>query len=231
MSAESDADEWPNDPRWSARRDGVAVAVGDETYRLSVVRCGTLKVPTGRVVACDPFVDLEHARVYAEVAPGSYPVEVTLADVSESGDGSHVREAYGSLILADRPEVRRVVLGTPPDETLAPGEYYGFGVDAGTACFADAGAVLDAEAPGNDWYNRVFDHPGQDAWFNLMDDPSHIREGIADVQLPGTDANVILFHSGWGDGFYPVVGGYDADGALVAIHIDLLVVGDPSDEG
>jgi hypothetical protein len=33
-------------------------------------------------------------------------------------------------------------------------------------------------------------------------------------------------HSGWGDGFYPVIGTYDDRGRLAGVHIDLQVVGD-----
>jgi hypothetical protein len=56
--------------------------------------------------------------------------------------------------------------------------------------------------------------------------PKHIRAGLANIPLPlATDgANLILSHSGWGDGFYPVIGGYDVDGRLIAVHIDLLVL-------
>jgi hypothetical protein len=61
-----------------------------------------------------------------------------------------------------------------------------------------------------------------------MDNPDHIRAGLANIPLPlateGT--NIVISHSGWGDGFYPVVGGYDATGGLVAVHIDLLVHAD-----
>jgi Protein of unknown function (DUF4241) len=59
-----------------------------------------------------------------------------------------------------------------------------------------------------------------------MDDPAHIRAGIANLPLPlaRDGENLVLFHSGWGDGVYPVVGGYDAAGKLVAVHVDLLVI-------
>jgi hypothetical protein len=58
-----------------------------------------------------------------------------------------------------------------------------------------------------------------------MDSPDHIRAGIANIRLPNAtdDANIVICHSGWGDGFYPVVGGYDAAGSLVGVHIDLLI--------
>ena len=108
---------------------------------------------------------------------------------------------------------------------LAADEYFGFGVDAGTACFVDAEAVRTAMPDASDWYEDLFENGNDDCWFNLMDDPSHIREGIANIGLPlgKNGENLILFHSGWGDGFYPVVGGYDRDGKLVNVHIDLMV--------
>lgn len=39
----------------------------------------------------------------------------------------------------------------------------------------------------------------------------------------GDGENVVLSHSGWGDGFYPVVTTHDAEGRLLGVHLDLLV--------
>lgn len=154
---------------------------------------------------------------------------VTIADVSGRLDDSHLREAYASVLLSDEPEVRRSVLepgpagGTVPE--LAADEYVGFPVDAGTACFIDGGAVEHA-MPDGDWYEDLFDTGRPDAWFERMDDPAHIRPGIANIPIPlaKDGENVVLFHSGWGDGLYPMVGSYDATGTLVAVHVDLLVI-------
>ena len=59
-----------------------------------------------------------------------------------------------------------------------------------------------------------------------MDDPAHIREGIANITLPlaKNGENLILFHSGWGDGCYPIVGSFDSKGNIVAAHIDFFVL-------
>jgi hypothetical protein len=59
-----------------------------------------------------------------------------------------------------------------------------------------------------------------------MDDPDHVREGIANIPLPlgKGGENIVIVHSGWGDGSYPIVGGYDADDRLVRVHIDFMVV-------
>ena len=45
--------------------------------------------------------------------------------------------------------------------------------------------------------------------------------------LARSGENVILAHSGWGDGVYPLLQTLDADGRLTGVHIDLQVVGSP----
>jgi hypothetical protein len=201
-------------------------------YVLSVVDCGRLIMPYGQLVACDPFVFLQAAdNRFIAVPPGTYPVFVTLADVSGKQDGSHIREAYATLMLTDSPEVvRRIITPLPAGETAAPelidNAYSGFPVDAGTACFIDGGN-LPAMMPSEDtWYDDIFDNGTPDSWFSRMDDPQHIRGGLANVMLPYATLgeNIILIHAGWGDGAYPIVGGYDAADHLVRVHIDFMVV-------
>lgn len=222
--------EWPNHPLWSALRRG-DVEVGTELYHLEVVDCGDLCMPSGKLVACDPFAGMNRGgNPYVQLPPGRYPVRVTVADVSGKGDGSHPREAYASLLLRSEPEVERRVLSPVAEgeggPVLGPGEFLGFPVDSGTACFVDDEALRSGMPPEHDWYDNLFDNEDPGSWFQRMDDPEHIREGIANIPLPFSDddANLILFHSGWGDGFYPVIGGYNAAGELVAVHIDFWVV-------
>jgi len=83
-----------------------------------------------------------------------------------------------------------------------------------------------------DWYETIFDNGTPTSWFASMDDPDHIREGIANIPLPqaGDGANIVVFRSGWGDGHYPTIGGFDSEGALVAVHLDFFVAPEP-DEG
>ena len=202
------------------RRDSVLPL---DMVPLSVVDLGVLRVPSGRLEACDPFVALGNGPVYA-VEPGDYPVRVTIADVSKEHDGSHEREAYLSLVLAD---------GEPAAVEPAPqlsGSDWGVGVDAGTVAFVDHDAVATAMPPRDDW-NDVFDSGEPGSWFALMDSPEHYQEGVANIVMPraGAGENVVLSHSGWGDGVYPVVLTRDADGAQLGLHIDLGVVGEFDD--
>ena len=110
-----------------------------DTVPLSVVDLGVLRVPSGRVEACDPFVTLGDGPVF-EVEPGDYPVRVTIADVSKEHDGSHEREAYLSLVLAD---------GEPASvEAAQPVRGRGIVcVDAGAVAFVDHDAVATAMPP------------------------------------------------------------------------------------
>jgi hypothetical protein len=92
---------YPNVGFWSALDDGRRVPVGDgKHYVLSVIDCGFLVMPTGRLVACDPLAMLQKDNdLCLQVPPGRNRVLVTLADVSDANDGSHIREAYATLML------------------------------------------------------------------------------------------------------------------------------------
>src|SRR5688572_9152852 len=93
---------------------------------------GVLQVPSGRLEASDPCVGLGDGLVIA-VPPGAYPVFVTVADVSDGHDGSHLCEAYLSLVLSDAAPVAEVRLVTPEGAGPAGDEgYHGIAVDSGT---------------------------------------------------------------------------------------------------
>ncbi|MCR9566561.1 DUF4241 domain-containing protein [Vibrio diabolicus] len=169
-------------------------------------------------------------NAFVQVPPGEYKVIVTLADVSSNLDGTHIREAYTSLIIdktkieSSRKFLELTKNGEPTNQILQADEFWEYGVDAGTVCFADAD-VIEAIKPEEDsWYEGLFDNGRDDCWFNQTNRKILIREGLANIQLPNSDKNLILFHSGGGDGFYPVIGGYDSNNNLVAVHTDFFVV-------
>jgi|GEM_PF-232251 len=216
-----------------AMRDGEATQIDGMPARLTVVPLGKVRVPSGLLEATDPFVTLGDGTVF-EVEPGDYEAYVTLADISLEQDGSHEREAYLSVVLREgilaSVGAAASVRGEP--ET---GKYWGVGVDAGTVAFCDHEAVADCmpeETEDAPWYEVVFDSERDDSWFALMDSPDHIRSGVANIVMPlaSEGENIVLSHSGWGDGFYPVLAAKDSEGNTLALHVDLLVVGEPEDE-
>ena len=207
---------------------GLAPLPDGRRIQLSVVGLGELSVESGRLGACDPFAYL-YEPVVLPVQAGRYPVLVTVADVSESQDGSHLREAYLSVVFSN---AESTAIEAAPNEAGIPedGQYWGVGVDAGTVGFVDADAVERCmPGDGSDWYSDVFDTGGADGWFAQMDNDSPYPAGTANITLPlATDGeNVVLSHSGWGDGVFPLLRTVAADGTVTAIHIDLLVVGAP----
>ena len=216
---------WPNhrEGDWKALTEGDH-AVNGHLYRLRVVDCGDLSLPSGRLAICDPFSGMRRGgNPQIALPPGRYRVRVTLADVSgggsKAGDGGTLCAAYASLLLSSAPDL-------PSSETRRELLIPGFPVDSGTACFVDDEALVHGMPPEEDWYAGVFENGNPTSWFARKEDPGHIREGIANVLLPlGRNGwNLVLFPSGWGDGVYPVIGGYDAQGHLAAVHVDFDVV-------
>lgn len=228
---------WPNHPTWAALKNEETIQTADGPRFLWTVPCGDLWLPSGRLVACDPFVFLmESNNSYVPVPKGRFPVFVTLADVSKAQDRSHVREAYASIIFSPAKETHRKALCLAKDGEKRPepkgDQFAGFGVDAGTACFVDDSVVGSCMPDPKTWFEDLFENPKPESWFNRMDDPNHIRAGIANIILPlaKNGENLILFHSGWGDGVYPVVGSFDSSGQLLAAHIDFFVMVEERDE-
>lgn len=178
---------------------------------IRTVQFGELRVTTGSILTCDPFDDPEMGNCVP--APnGSHPVFTTLADVSEESDGSHLREAYLSVMFADSRIARVKDVGTAV-------------VEAGTVGFAD-GSMLTM-TPEDGWRSA------SDPWAVSMDDPGHFFDGVANIPVleEHPDVNLAVCWSGWGDGGYSVLASYDDDGELNGLHVDLLVLGEgPLDE-
>jgi hypothetical protein len=230
-AAPTPLDAWPNQPTWGALKSETSIQTTDGPWFLWTVACGDLMLPSGRLAACDPFVFLEPGGMPFVSAPkGNFPVVVTMADVSNEQNRSQLREAYASIIFSTAKETSRKVLAPAKEGEPAPklsgDEFVGFGVDAGTACFVDESVIGRCMPDPQTWYTDLFDNDRADCWFKLMDDSTHIRAGIANIKLPlgAAGENLILFHSGWGDGFYPLIGSFDSENRLVAVHIDFLVV-------
>ncbi|HEX4444756.1 MAG TPA: DUF4241 domain-containing protein [Galbitalea sp.] len=215
--------------KFYALKHGEALTPQATRARVSTYELGTLRVPSGMLGACDPFAGELDNPLLIPIPAGDHRVVVTVADVSEAQDGSHLREAYLSVIVSDNPSASisaAVGLDGPPSE----GEFYGVGVDAGTVAFVDGLAAKSAMPKSASWYDDFFDDGTPESWFGIMDADRPHPAGAANIVMPlaTNGENVTLVHSGWGDGFYPLLQTRDANGDLVGIHIDLQVVGDPA---
>lgn len=190
---------------------------GERTLSVEVRSAGTLRLASGRVVAVDPGMIGPRAKPFTvTVAPGSYPVRLSVASFEDSP--RHQRVAAARLVVRGVPvESWEMALTSGQDtRTLQDGEFFGFGVDAGMGCFFDASRVADFA----DRSER---------------DPEWLEEFCLDgltFAVPGdgskADSDLIGYNSGWGDGVYPVWIGRAADGEVACFVADMLLVpGDP----
>jgi len=189
---------------------GMWVTDNDEKIKkvtVEVLDAGTLRMPSGRLVAKDPswFTDAEPFTV--TVAPGSYPVLVSV--VRFAGNPDHTRVAAAKIVIRDIPaESWEMALRAGQDSRALPdASFYGFGVDAGTGCFFDASAA--ARFSRLDWRDI-----GEAIW-------DAITAPVSDAE---SGANMIAFRSGWGDGSYPVWIGRSADGEVACFVADMLLM-------
>lgn len=180
------------------------------TFRTQVL--GTFRLPSGRLLACDPFLASDWDAPFVKPVPaGEFPVSLAIAAFGEDR-----RTAFARLEFSARPVVRwemALVEGQDPS-TLQPGEIFGYGVDSGT------GSFMDLEA----W--RAFTaRMAQDEGYSeqLVDDLDQ-EERPEWLLLSSGPGSVAMFSSGWGDGVYATYWGYDAAGNLAAALTDFYVV-------
>jgi len=196
--------------------DGTTVSDEGRSLTLEHLVVGELAFPSGRVAFCDPF--LGDGAVFVAVAPGTVGRASALG-VRLAPD--HLRVAALALDLAPG-AVAAWTMYVPDGESLDEDSYWGFGVDAGLACFADPDALAALHA----LQARYYDQPGPLTGPEPVVDEMHGGDGPAyalvyDVE-PGRQ--LAISESGWGDGVYATYVGTDAGGRLVRLMISFDVL-------
>lgn len=190
-----------------------------ERVPFKVVEAGSLKLPSGRICAADPFVSLADAKPFKQTTPaGVFPVRLAVGDFPSGG----VRVAFARVDFKGARVVHwsMAVIEGQDVATLKKDEIFGYGVDAGTGSFFDpvagraAADLLKAEE--NAW--EAWQTEGE------ANGPKVIGPYSFLLNLPLGEANAIMFHSGWGDGFYASWFGYDAEGNVAALVTDFATI-------
>lgn len=171
------------------------------------VHAGLLRITSGRLAVSDPGWIGEDLRT-VDVPPGEFPVTLSLLRTAR-GDGV----AAARVTILDVPP-QGWEMALRPDEDLGllgAGEFYGVGVDTGTAAFMDATRTVSEDTVDEDVFMPL------DSRFT--------------VELPGTQAepNLIAFRAGRGDGAYPVWIGRTGDGQVGCVVVDFQL--HPADGG
>lgn len=179
---------------------------------------GNLEVPTGAIVAADPAVQPERPAFARKVTPGRYVLTIYKAQG---------RVAMAELRLASGTPTRWQMAIVPGQDagTLKDGEIFGYPVDAGLGSFMDVkgrDAFLERDAQEQ---KRLGANYGS-SYDNIISDPLDANGGNEVILQPLAyePANVAIFQSGWGDGFYASYWGLGEAGDPLLLVTDFGVI-------
>jgi hypothetical protein len=196
------------------------------------IHIGDVNLPTGRIIAGDPFFTDGQQPFSRTVEPDKYPVSIFVAEM----DKLHHRIAYAKIKF--RPEeASKWVLALTDDLTeeelndLGEDEFYGFPVESGLAAFLDEATneqfiarmdALEEAKPDANYYDEVLseefrEYSGKNTFSRELGDWNDHRVS------EDSDNNVIMFASGWGDGYYPAYWGLGESGETIELVIDFLI--------
>ncbi len=202
------------------------------SQELVEIHIGDITLPTGKIIVADPFFSLEQRPFTRTVEPDKYPVFIYMSQI----DTLHHRIAYAKIKF--RPEeASKWILAITDDITkeelndLSEDEFYGFPVESGLACFLDEETntsftakmdELQEKNPESNYYDDVLSEE-----FREYSGKNNFSRELGDWNdhHPDSDSdnNVIMFASGWGDGYYPAYWGLNEDGDTVELVIDFLI--------
>ena len=171
---------------------GQTASIGGKHLRFSVVRAGTLHLPSGQIVACDPLVGHEREPFVQAVLPGRYPVDLSLG-YDEAEDVEQI--VFTRLLFTKSKPVVWVKALRESEAHLAAedDEPFGFSPTSGTAAFMDKDTAELFHLDSIDELDQILDdlvanYRPKRNWFNHQVDDRH---------------NVIMFSPGRSAGNCP----------------------------
>ncbi|MFG1955640.1 DUF4241 domain-containing protein [Micromonospora sp. NPDC048830] len=184
---------------------------GGEWATARTLPAGDLHLPSGRLVAADPswLTTWEMSGIApftATVPPGTYPLTLALVEWPQDK-----RVAAAKLVIRDEPVAAWEMALRPGQDpgTLHEGEAFVVGVNVATIVLFDR-VALEAMA------RRSEENP---EFYSVAE-----AERPVELQDRASGANLIAFHTGWGDGAYPVWVGRTATGAVACFVVDMAML-------
>lgn len=196
---------------------------------------GQLNVPTGNIVCTDPmYRELGFPQSWT-IAKGKYPVYLYIG----LEDDFAGRVAYAELVVKDEVPTYWEMSLIPEHlltDTFKRKMNGMYPVENGLSCFADFETykLYDKEVSSyqnadtsNNYYNDKLDNLFKQ---NKNIPKSSRGEDWINYKFDGTDKNIIMFGSGYGDGLYPRYVSYDKDGNVVKFITDFIQIKSSDDE-
>lgn len=200
--------------------------------KLKEIEIGNIHLPTGKIIASDPFFTHSIKPFSRPVNPGTYPVKIYITEI----EPEHYRIAFAKIKF--QPETATNWILAVSDDmkidellNLKDGEYFGFPVDAGLGCFLDEKTNVSYLSKMDKFYNENPDMNYYDdllaSEFDKYSSGNKYSRDLGDwnnhILNDTSDLNVIMFASGWGDGYYPTYWGYNDKKETVELTIDFLI--------
>ena len=182
---------------------------------------GWLLLSSGRVVAAEPCAlpDRDYGPFTQTVPPGRYPVVLLIAESRESSnpDAGILDERVAAACLQIRDErVTAWEMGVQDGQNpgdLGDDQFFGYSVNGGAGCFADAQSLTVPLAG------------GEFGWqFDLVQEVSDSPTLPTAVMGPGDEPAVVAFSAGGGDGTYLTWVGRTADGGVACFVTDFFLL-------
>lgn len=183
------------------------------------VEAGYLTIISNQICAADPFVTIGDRLPFTQAIPnGEHRVRLAVGDFPSGGH----RVALARVDFSTKPAVRwqMATVAGQDISLLKPDEIFGYGVDAGTGSFYDPKAGEAA---------KVLLTAEPDAWEQWQTDGEASGAKVIGpysflLTVSLGPANIVMFHSGWGDGFYASYFGFDAAGNVTALVTDFATI-------
>jgi hypothetical protein len=225
--------------KWKSKRSKTVSPVDLNEYftksiiagmNLDLLDLGKISIPTGELLVRDPLCYLTKNELpYFQKTPAGV-FSVTACVVLSEDDCD--RYAAVKVDFTDEKAIRfeEALTGIENIEDLKENDFFGFNVDAGLATIVDK-KVRDAYCDFLEkWENENPDKNYYDDYFAAIfaqsyhDKPEHQREGGDWINwtIPGTDLNMQMFQSGFGDGAYPVFFGFDKNENICCVVIQFI---------
>ncbi|TKG95191.1 DUF4241 domain-containing protein [Puteibacter caeruleilacunae] len=196
------------------------------------IEVGNINLPTGKIIASDPYFTYDTKPFSRTVKPGSYPVKLYIIEV----EPNHYRIAFAKIKFVEESSSYWTLAITDDMKIedlkdLKDDEYFGFSVDAGLGCFIDEKTNLKFIKEIDNFYKE---NPKGNFYFDLLAKEFDTRSSGSKYLKDGCDwnnhvvdketgVNVLMFSSGWGDGFYPTYWGHNSSKEIVELTIDFMI--------
>jgi Protein of unknown function (DUF4241) len=193
-----------------ALQDGTSAA----GFSLTHFKVGDLSLPTGQLVACDPFVQSETKPFPVEFPQGQFPVTLAIAGIK-----TDQRVAFAIVNFSSETPIlwEMLTFESQNVRALKEDEVFGYAVDSGTGSFMDVSAshFLVEKLAAND----------QIASALMAEMEKTYRHTWSWVNAEfNNDSNMLAFSSGFGDGVYASYVGYTPEGRIARVVTDFDVV-------